>query len=277
MAIWTYGIGIVIVGVVILGLRVIQQYDRAVKLRFGTYSGVLNPGLRWIIPFVDRLITVDIRQKTIDLQPQDVMTKDQVNLEIDGVVFYAIEDPASSVLNVERIEKQLEDKATSELKEIVGSKTMTESLTQRENIAKALVSRLTDAITDKSTRGENKGWGVVIKSVQINNVKLPQQLIRAMSKQAEAEREKEARRTKAEGEFEASKKFDEASRIYKNNPEALRLRELQTYQEIGIEKNTLMMVIPSAMATGDGKWTLPVGVNELSKTVHKEVKLPVKK
>ncbi len=243
------------------GFRIIDQYERAVRLRFGSYKDTLTPGLRWVIPLVDSLTRVDIRQRTIDLESQDVMTNDQVNLTIDGVVFYVVENSANSVLNVTDVRKQLADKATGELKEIVGDLTMSETLSKREEIAKKLVTRLTKAIKDESAKKEdNKNWGITVKAVQINNVNLPRELIRAMSKQAEAEREKQARKTKAEGEKEASEKFKEASDMYKGNPIALRLRELQTYQEIGIEQNTMMMVIPTDMVTaGNANWLLAMG------------------
>ncbi len=196
------------------------------------------------------------------------MTKDQVNLKIDGVVFYRIIEPEKVVLNVENLEEQLEAKASSELKEIIGNKTMKESLSDREDIAKKLLLMLNEAIDDKGAK-EQKDWGIEVKAVQINNIELPKELIRAMSKQAEAVQEKEARITKAQGEFEASRKFNEASKLYEGSPSALRLRELQTFQEIGTEKNTLMMVIPSTMTAGDGKWVLPMGLNELQRSEAK--------
>jgi len=239
------------------GVRVINQTERGVKFTLGKYTGVMQPGLGWIFPIIQSVYRIDIRQRTADLCKQDVMTKDQVNLSIDGVVFYAVEEPEKVILNVENLREQLINKATSELKEIVGNRTIAESLSQRDKIAKELCEKLDDAIKDKGTEGSDKDWGIVIKAVQINNIELPKQLVRAMAKQAEAEREKLARATKAEGEFEASKKFKEASELYKGNPVALRLRELQTYQEIGTEQNTMMMVIPTDMVTaGNANWLL---------------------
>jgi len=133
---------------------------------------------------------------------------------------------------------------------------MTEGLSQRDVIAAKLKERLNEAIEDKA-----KPWGVEIKAIQINNLQLPESLVRAMAKQAEAEREKEARVTKAEGEKQAAQIFAEASNLFKNNPIALRLRELQTYQEIGTEHNTLMMVIPETMCNSDsGKWVIPTAL-----------------
>ena len=229
------------------------------------------PGLRLVIPIIQTYRRVDIRQRTIELPPQEVMTKDQVNLKIDGVVFYHIVEPEKVILNVEDLQSQLEAKASSELKEIIGNKTMKESLSDRIDIAKKLISMLNEAIEDKHAK-DKKDWGIEVKGVQINNIELPKELIRAMSKQAEAVQEKEARITKADGEFQASKKFHEAAKVFDNSSAALRLRELQTFQEIGTEKNTLMMVIPSSMANGDGKWTLPLGIDELKKQEQRDRK-----
>jgi len=255
-------IGLIILAIIIISLKVINQYERGVRFTLGKYTGIMNPGLRLIFPLIQGYRRVDIRQTTINLPAQEVMTKDQVNLKIDGVVFYVVKEPEKVILNVENLEHQLEAKASSELKEIIGNKTMKESLSDRMDIANTLLSMLNDAIEDKSSK-DKKDWGIEVKAVQINNIELPRELIRAMSKQAEAEREKEARITKALGEFEASKKFGEASKVYEQNSSALRLRELQTFQEIGTEHNTLMMVIPSTMANTDGKWVLPMGLNEL--------------
>src|SRR3989344_2210172 len=257
--------GIIIFVTLVTSLKIINQYERGVKFTLGRYSSLMTPGLRIVIPFIQTYRRIDIRQTTIGLPPQEVMTKDQVNLKIDGVVFYRVVEPEKVVLNVEDLEEQLEAKASSELKEIIGNKTMKESLSDREDIAKKLLGMLNEAIDDKNAK-EKKDWGVEVKAVQINNIELPKELIRAMSKQAEAVQEKEARVTKAQGEFEASKKFFEASKFYEKSPSALKLRELQTFQEIGTENNTFMMVIPSTMTQGDAKWTLPLGVSELKKS-----------
>jgi len=189
------------------------------------------------------------------------MTKDKVNLRIDGIVFFSVTSPEKSVLNVVDLYKQLTAKATSELKEITGKMSMSESLSQRDEIAKRLKEQLDIAVKENES---GKGWGIEIQGVQINNLELPKELIRAMSKQAEAEREKEARITKADGEYEASKKFGEASKIYQQNPSAIRLRELQTYQEIGTEQNTLMIVIPENTKPEYKAVALSSGISKLS-------------
>jgi regulator of protease activity HflC (stomatin/prohibitin superfamily) len=262
-------LGIILLIIILASLKVINEYERGVKFTLGRYTKIMTPGLRLVIPIIQSFRRVDMRQTTINMPPQEVMTKDQVSLKIDGVVFYRVKEPERVILNVEHLESQLEAKASSELKEIIGNKTMKESLADREDIAMKLLKMLTEAIEDNEAK-EKKPWGIEVKAIQINNIELPSELIRAMSKQAEAEREREARITKADGEFQASKKFGEASIIYNNNPSALKLRELQTYQEIGTEHNTLMMVIPAEMANQNGSWVLPIGHNELQKQAKKK-------
>jgi regulator of protease activity HflC (stomatin/prohibitin superfamily) len=245
------GIGVIVIifGIYLFcSLKVINQYERGVKFTLGKFAGVLNPGLHVIFEGFETLKRVDIRQNVLKLPAQEVMTKDQVNLTIDGVVFYNVNEPARAVINVADIDSQLIAKSTSELKEILGNKTMKECLSDRTDIAKRLKNELDISINDSKdgTKG-NKAWGIMVNDVQINNINLPQELTRAMAKAAEAMQEKEARLTKAEGEKQAATKLMEAAQMYGTNPTAMRLRELQTYQEIGSERNTLMMVIPSRM------------------------------
>jgi regulator of protease activity HflC (stomatin/prohibitin superfamily) len=273
-----YG-GLSLVGISLLsGIKVLNQYEKGVKFTLGKLSGTIEPGLRFVFPLIQNYIRLDMRQKTIDLKPQRVMTKDNVSLTIDGVIFYLIDNPENAILNVFDLKKQIEDKATSELKEIIGSKTMTEGLSQRDKIAEELMKKLNYSVNDEVEKDikKRKSWGVNIRAIQINNIQLPEELVRAMSKQAEAEREAEARKTKASGESAAANEFKNASLIYANNPGALRLRELQTFQEIGTEHNSLMLVIPSDMATGDSKWTIPLAKDflsqqeKLNKSTHKK-------
>jgi len=254
------------------GIRIVYQYERSIHFRFGKYINVLNPGFNWIIPIIDSTHKVDIRQIAIDMNAQEVLSRDNVNLKIDGLVFYSVEEPEKAVLNIENLTNQLQAKATAELKEIIGSMNMQDSLTKRDEIGSKLMGMLNRAVCDEEQKDKTKrkDWGIKVRAVQINNIELPKELVRAMAKTAEAEREKMARIIKADGEFQASKKFSEASKVYKNNPSALRLRELQTYQEIGTEHNTLMMVIPETMANPTGNWLLPFGLKETTKLQKKE-------
>lgn len=245
MGFWTY----VIVGgislIVVSGIRIINQYQNAVRLRLGKYKDTLTAGLKWVYPFgIDSLEFIDLRQRAIGLQSQEVLSKDNVNLSIDGVLFYIVENPQNAFLNVANLEKQLEVKSTAELKDIVGSMTMQEALTERDKIGKELRDRMAKVVRDEGNDKVKKDWGVIVKSIQINDIKLPESLVRAMAKTAEAEREKMARVIKSQGEMDAAQKFKEAAEIYAKFPQAMRLRELQTYQEIGAEHNSLIIVVP---------------------------------
>ncbi|MFH1211155.1 MAG: SPFH domain-containing protein, partial [archaeon] len=215
---------------------------------------IMGPGFGYVLPFFQQHKRLDIRQMTIDLPPQEVMTKDQVNLRIDGVVFYHITEPENVILNVHNHYKQLADKATSELKEVVGKMTMSEALQHRDKIAAELKAQLDSAIEDKI---DKKPWGLKVRAVQINNIELPKQLVRAMAKEAEAERERKAINIRAEGEEEASTKYAEAAKKYAQSTGAMRLRELKTYEEIGKENNSFMIVIPSEM-TSNANWVIPM-------------------
>lgn len=263
MALGYWIIGIIVAIFLLSGLRVIKQYERGVKFTLGRYVGVRGPGLRYVFPVIQSMNVLDIRQRTIDLAEQSAITNDQVSVSIDGVVFYAVEEAEKVVLNVENLREQVRNKTTSELKDIIGEYNMADMFEKRDEIAKKLKERLSEAIEDKNTDGEKKDWGIAVKYVQINDINLSKELIRAMAKQAEADRERVARKTKAEGELQASEKFKEASSNYSDNPAAMKLRELQTYQEIGVEQNSLMLVAPTDTLQSNGSWTLPIGANEL--------------
>ena len=254
------------------GFRVVQQYQRGVKFTLGKYSGLVQPGLTWIFPLIQWIQKMDLRQVALNLKPQEVMTKDQVNLKIDGVIFYSVNRPEQVVLNVENLKQQLHEKATSELKDIVGSMTLSEALQSREKIAEKLQNQMTKAIKDTETVQEQRlPWGIQVRGIQINNIELPQSLVRAMAKEAEAEREKNAIFIRAHGELAASKNYQLAAEQYQKRPMALRLRELKTYEEIGKEHNSLMIVIPTQMADS-ATWTIPFGKGLLEPNKNEEPK-----
>lgn len=251
------------------GIRIVEQYKNSVLFTFGRYTRTMRPGFNWIFPIIQTSTKVDMRQRVIDLKAQSVMTSDQVNLTIDGVVFYSVDNARDALINVKDLQFQLAAKATAELKEIMGSRSMRQALADRDNIASDLCKRLTETIQD--SRGKNLNWGIVVRDVQINNITLPEQLTRALAKAAEATQEKDARLTKAQGELAAAKMFKDAATTYASNPISMRLRELQTFQEIGAEQNSLMLVIPSDIAI-DPKVALSIGASTLyqqSKT-HKK-------
>ncbi len=267
MELWIWIVLSAIAIYLISGIKMIPQYMRGVKFTWGRYTGIMEPGFGYVLPFFQQHKRLDIRQMTIDLPPQEVMTKDQVNLRIDGVVFYHITEPQNVILNVHDHYKQLADKATSELKEVVGKMTMSEALQHRDKIAAELKTQLDYSIEDKL---DKKPWGLKVRAVQINNIELPQQLVRAMAKEAEAERERKAINIRAEGEEEASEKYAQAAKKYAQSSGAMRLRELKTYEEIGKENNSFMIVIPSEM-TSNANWVIPLA-GSMKKPENKQAK-----
>ncbi|NLI13093.1 MAG: slipin family protein [Peptococcaceae bacterium] len=218
-------------------LRVINQYQRAVLLRFGRFIKVLEPGLRFILPFgIDRTLYVDLRVATIDVSGQDIITKDNVPVSINAVVYFQVSNPEMAVLNVENFRQATTLLAQTLLRSVLGSHELDDMLSEREKLSKVLKEEL-----DKST----ESWGVRVVTVEIKSVDLPEGMKRAMAKQAEAERERRAKVISAEGEYQASQRIFEAASVISQNSSGLMLRMLQTLTEISVEKNsTIIFPLP---------------------------------
>jgi len=229
-----------IAGVIfILGIRVISQWERGIVFRFGKFLRQIQPGLSWVIPFIDSIYHVDMRIRTMDVVPQEVMTKDSVPTKIDAVVYYQIFDAQKSITAVENFAYASTLLAQSKLRDIVGKYDLDTLLMSKDKIGNEVLQAL-QAPTDE--------WGVNIKSVEIKNIEIPDNMKRAMAKESEAAREKRARLTKASAEEEASRMFANAARTIAENPNALVLRQLQTWQEIGAEQNSLIILVPVEFA-----------------------------
>ena len=224
----------------LFGLRIVNQWERGLVFRFGKVIKELEAGLKWVIPCIDLIKRVDIRIRTMDVIPQEIMTKDSVPTKIDAVVYYKIFDIKKAVLNVANYNQAATLLAQSKLRDIVGKYDLDTLLSSKEKIGTEVLNLLQEP-TDE--------WGVTIKSVEIKNIEIPDNMKRAMAKESEAMREKRARLIKAEAEQEASKKFLDAAQIISQNPSALLLRQLQTWQEIGAEQNSLIVLVPTEFAT----------------------------
>lgn len=225
---------------ILFGLRIVNQWERGLVFRFGKVIKELDAGLKWVIPCIDSIKRVDIRIRTMDVIPQEIMTKDSVPTKIDAVVYYKIFDIKRAVLNVENYNQAATLLAQSKLRDIVGKYDLDTLLSSKEKIGNEVLNLLQEP-TDE--------WGVTIKNVEIKNIEIPDNMKRAMAKESEAMREKRARLIKAEAEQEASKKFLDAAQIISQNPSALLLRQLQTWQEIGAEQNSLIILVPTEFAT----------------------------
>jgi len=221
-----------------VSLRMVQEYQRAVIFRLGRIKkgGAVGPGLFFIIPCMDSIVVTDLRTISFDVPPQEILTKDSVTVAVDAVVYYKIFKPLDAVCAVEDYAKSTKLLASTTLRTTLGTKNLTEILSDRESIAAEILNYI-DVATDP--------WGIKVERVEVKDVRLPQQLQRAMAAEAEATREARAKVIAAEGEQKASRALKEASDIISESPNALQLRYLQTLTTISAEKNsTIVFPIP---------------------------------
>jgi regulator of protease activity HflC (stomatin/prohibitin superfamily) len=220
----------------ILGIRVLKEYERGVHFRLGRFNGVKSAGLRWIIPGVDRLIIISLREIVMDVPPQEVITRDNVSVKVNAVLYFRVLHPEKSVIQVENYLYGTSQLAQTTLRSVCGQAELDELLAERESINQKL-----QEIIDLQT----EPWGVKVRAVEVKQIDLPQEMQRAMAKQAEAEREKRAKVIHAEGEFLAAQRLSEAARVLSTEESALQLRYLQTLAEIATEQNsTIVFPIP---------------------------------
>lgn len=220
----------------ISGIRIIYQYERGVKFTLGRYSGLMGPGLRYIFPVIQTMVKVDMRVVTIDVPKQEVMTKDNVPTKINAVVYFRVKDADKAVIEIEDYEFAISQLSQTTLRDVIGKVELDEVLAERDKLAKQ-ITKIVDDLTDK--------WGIDIVAIEIKDVELPESMKRAMASQAEAERDRRARITLAEGELQASRKLAEAAKVMEENPASLHLRFLQTASEIASENNsTIILPIP---------------------------------
>jgi len=215
-----------------MSIKVVKEYERAVIFRLGRLLGAKGPGLFFIIPFVDNFIKVDLRIVTADVPEQRTITKDNVTVGVDAVVYYKVFDPVKAVTRIENYHYGVIMLAQTTLRDVIGQVELDDLLTKREEINKKL-QEILDTLTDP--------WGIKVTAVTLKEVKLPETMLRAMAKQAEAERWRRARIIEAEGERQAAKIMAEAAEFYEKHPAALKLRELQTLVEIAKEKNLIVV------------------------------------
>ena len=223
--------------ILISGVRIAQEYERALVFRLGRFVGLRGPGIFWIIPFIERQQTIDIRTKTVDLEQQETITKDSVTIKVTAVLWFRVVNPADAIIKVANFNQAVYQLAVTALRNIIGQNQLDEVLRERAQINTALL-QIVDAATES--------WGVKIELVEIKDVEIPESMQRAMAREAEAIREKRARIIKAEAELEASIKLTQGALEMEKSPIALELRRMQMLSEIGIDNNTTTVVlIPS--------------------------------
>lgn len=217
-------------------IKILPEWERGVVLRFGRSMGVRGPGLIYLIPGVERIIRVDTRTVTMDIQPQDVITLDNVSMKVNAVIYFRVVDPENAVTKVEDYYFATSQLAQTTLRSVLGQYQMDDMLSSRDKINHTL-----QEILDKST----EPWGVKVSNVEVKHIDLPKEMQRAMARQAEAERERRAKVISAEGEYQRAEKLKEASNILAGSPSALQLAYLQTMTEIsGQGTNTIILPLP---------------------------------
>ncbi len=236
-----YGITIVILALFILAnaVRILREYERGVVFRLGRVIGVKGPGLILLIPIVDKMVKVSLRTITMDVPPQDVITKDNVTIKVNAVIYFAVLDANKAIINVEDFMYATSQIAQTTLRSVLGEVELDDLLTERESINQKLQQIIDD---------QTEPWGIKVSVVEVKNVDLPESMTRAIARQAEAERERRAKVIHAEGEFQASQKLADAASIINAQAGTLQLRYLQTLTEISSERNsTIIFPIPIEM------------------------------
>jgi regulator of protease activity HflC (stomatin/prohibitin superfamily) len=222
-----------VIGVAILalfsGIKILKEFERAVVFRLGRLVGHRGPGLIFIIPVIERAVRVDLRTATWDIPAQDVITRDNVSVKVNAVLYFRVVDPNRAIVEVENFLQATSQLAQTTLRSVCGQRELDELLAERDRV-NAQLQEMLDAQTDP--------WGIKVVSVELKHIDLPQEMQRAMARQAEAERERRAKVINAEGEFQAAQRLAEASAILAEHPTAVRLRFLQTLGEIASENNS---------------------------------------
>lgn len=219
------------------GIRIVNQYQRGVVLTFGKFTGVKNPGFRFIVPIVQQIIMVDVRSTPIDVPKQEIITKDNVTAGVDAIVYFRVIDPARAVLETTNYVYATSQFAQAALRDVTGNFELDDLLSKREEISQQ-IKEIVDKQTDQ--------WGIDVEAVKIQNIELPQDMKRAMAKQAEAERERRSNIINAEGERAAAETLAEAARIISSTPGAINLRTLNTVERISTEpsqKTTILFPV----------------------------------
>ena len=210
-------------------IRILREYERGVVFRLGRLLGVKGPGLILLIPIIDKMVKVSLRTVVMDVPPQDIITQDNVSIKVNAVVYFRVVQPEKAVVEVENFLIATSQLSQTTLRSVLGQSELDDLLSQREKINQKL-QQIIDAHTEP--------WGVKVSNVEVKQIDLPQEMQRAMAKQAEAERERRSKVIAAEGEFQASQRLADAAKILSDQPSALTLRYLQTLREIATENNS---------------------------------------
>jgi len=224
----------------LFSVKITRQYERAVIFRLGKLAGVKGPGIFVIVPFVDRIVRVDLRVRQFDVPKQTTVTRDNISIDVDAIIYYQVTDPARAIVEVEDYEGATSLISQTILRDVLGRNELDTILSDRESL-NHYIQETIETVTEP--------WGIHVSIVTIRDIGLPENMLRAIARQAEAEREKRARIILADGEYQASERMSEAARLYEKTPVALKLREFQTLAEIAKERN-LVVVTGSSEGLG---------------------------
>ncbi|ADB57301.1 slipin family protein [Archaeoglobus profundus] len=227
------GLGIIVLLFLLSGIRIVKEYERGVIFRLGRLVGARGPGLFYVIPIIETMVVVDLRTVTYDVPTQEVVTKDNVTVRVNAVVYYRVVDPEKAVTEVADYRYATAQIAQTTLRSVIGQTELDELLSEREKINVKL-----QQIIDEATNP----WGIKVTAVEIKDVELPEEMRRIMAMQAEAERERRAKIIRADGELQASKKLLEAAQVLEQSRGAMMLRILQTLNEVASEQNTTIIL-----------------------------------
>ena len=234
-------VGIIFLAIIFLSaaIKIVKEYERAVVFRLGRLignGGVKGPGIIFLIPFVDKMVNVSLRTVVMDVPPQDIITRDNVSIKVNAVIYFMVVDPVKAIIQVENYFTATSQISQTTLRSVLGQSELDDLLSQRDIINHRL-QQIIDAQTEP--------WGIKVSTVEVKQIDLPQEMQRAMAKQAEAERERRSKVIAAEGEFQASQKLADAAKILSAEPSAITLRYLQTLSEIAVENNsTTLFPVP---------------------------------
>jgi regulator of protease activity HflC (stomatin/prohibitin superfamily) len=220
---------VIVVVLLISGIKILKEYERAVVFRLGRMVGARGPGITYVIPGIEKMVKMDLRTVTMDIPPQDVITRDNVSVKVNAVLYFRVLEPNRAVVEVENYLFATSQLAQVTLRSVCGQAELDELLAERERI-NSRIQEILDQQTDP--------WGIKVVLVELKHIDLPQEMQRAMAKQAEAERERRAKVIHAEGEFQASQKLADAAEVISKQPMALQLRFLQSLVEVASEKNS---------------------------------------
>jgi regulator of protease activity HflC (stomatin/prohibitin superfamily) len=232
---------VLILMLLINALRILREYERGVVFRLGRFVGTRGPGLIILVPFIEKMVRVSLRTIAMDVEPQDVITKDNVSVRVNAVLYFRVLEPQKAIIEVENFLFATSQLAQTSLRSVVGQAELDALLSEREKL-NIRVQTILDEATDP--------WGIKVMAVEMKDVDLPVEMKRAMAKQAEAERERRAKVIHADGEFQASRKLSEAAEVIEEHTIALQLRYLQAMTEIAAEKNsTILFPVPVDLLT----------------------------